>query len=87
MKGPGCCHCHPLSAREEAWRVSLPFLSMINLPQRGAGTQIRGGMKEDKSTVSAAPHLLDNKQTPLLINFPPFPHGSPPLMLADTELG
>lgn len=68
-----------------SWRVSLPFLSVINLPQRGAGTQIRGGMKEDKSKVSEAPHLLDNKQTPLLINFPLFPHGSLPL--ADMELG
>lgn len=69
-----------------SWGVSLPFLSTINLPQRGAGTQIRGGMKEDKSTVSAAPHLLDNKQTALLINFSPFPHGSPPVTPAGAEL-
>lgn len=34
-------------------------------------------MKEDKSMVSAAPHWLDNKQTPLLINFSPFLHVSP----------
>lgn len=44
-------------------------------------------MKEDKSTVSAAPHWLDNKQTPLLINFPPFPHGSPPVTPAGVDLG
>lgn len=60
----------PYECMGGSWRVSLPFLSMINLPQRGAGTQIRGGTKEDKSTVLAAPHLLANKQTPLLINFP-----------------
>lgn len=36
--------------------------------------------------VSAAPHWLDNKQTPLLINFSPFPHVSPPSTLAELEL-